>query len=292
MSVVTIAAAEAAKRGTTALPTFPDSNWSSMVSKTLMVIGGVMLISAAAGVLAFLLLRPVPSVDVIGPQATPFINVDQTKVLTVPDAPLAHASVIVALNNEKNKITLSTGLLAELRLAILSSAPDTPQTLTQLPVQTVLGAIAPNAPDTLRRAVENSPYLIGVHSYEGNQAFLILHTDSYERAFAGMLGWEGRLADDLSPLFTRVVSTHVNQAPINATASTTIASSTEPVFESKAFKDAIVENHDARVVQNSYGDTFLLWTFIDRNTLVITTNEVTLREILNRIHTTAIVPLP
>jgi|GEM_PF-1209759 len=58
------------------------------------------------------------------------------------------------------------------------------------------------------------------------------------------------------------------------------------------FIDRGVENHDARVVQDAKGNILLLWTFIDRSTLVITTNERTLREIISRISNSSVVPLP
>jgi UDP-N-acetylglucosamine transferase subunit ALG13 len=56
--------------------------------------------------------------------------------------------------------------------------------------------------------------------------------------------------------------------------------------------DKIVENHDARVIQNNTGDVSLLWTFIDRNTLIITTNDATLREIISRLQTAPVTPIP
>ena len=45
--------------------------------------------------------------------------------------------------------------------------------------------------------------MIGVYSWNGNQPFIILKTDSYENAFAGMLSWEKNIAGDLSALFPR-----------------------------------------------------------------------------------------
>jgi len=49
---------------------------------------------------------------------------------------------------------------------------------------------------------------------------------------------------------------------------------------------------DARVLQNQYGDVYLLWTFLDRNTLVITTNDATLREVISRLKEAPITPIP
>jgi hypothetical protein len=46
------------------------------------------------------------------------------------------------------------------------------------------------------------------------------------------------------------------------------------------------------VIQSQSGDILLLWTFVNRNILVITTNESTLREIISRLADPSIVPTP
>jgi hypothetical protein len=72
-----------------------------------------------------------------------------------------------------------------------------------------------------------------------------------------------------------------------------IATTTTPTqFIQTGFVDKIVENHDARVIQNNTGDVSLLWTFIDRNTLVITTQGATLREIISRLQQAPVTPIP
>src|SRR5205085_2604310 len=110
VSVVSIAAAEAARRDSTrAQKNFASSGWGSFIGKLFAIIGGVVLLSAAAGVLAYFFLRPAPSVEIATPQEAPFITVDQTRVLTVPQGPLLHTPVILALNDEKNKFELALG---------------------------------------------------------------------------------------------------------------------------------------------------------------------------------------
>jgi hypothetical protein len=114
-----------------------------------------------------------------------------------------------------------------------------------------------------------------------------------------MLEWERTMQNDLSPLFKRIPPTHANTS---TSVDTTIASSsasttstipaTEEPFGPAAFVDKIVENHDARAVLNSDGEILLLWTFIDRYTLVITTNEYTLREVVSRLANAPVVSIP
>jgi hypothetical protein len=120
-----------------------------------------------------------------------------------------------------------------------------------------------------------------------------LRVDSYQQAYSGLLAWEPSMQQDLLPLFSRHPSPHL--PPADTQASSTAATSTPtttPEFLQTGFVDQVVENHDARVILNSTGDILLLWTFLDRNTVVITTNDATLREIIRRSNTPPVVPQP
>jgi hypothetical protein len=178
-----------------------------------------------------------------------------------------------------------------------------------VPAQTFFMQIAPNMPQTLTRTLLPT-FLLGVHAYDGNQALLILKTDSYEQAFSGMLAWERTMRDDLLPLFAYTPPARITQENMLATTtatSTLAATSTQAQATSTAtttpeaapsaflqtgFIDKIVENHDARVFQNNFGDVYFLWTFLDRGTIVITTNPNTLKEVILRTHEAPIVPTP
>ena len=43
---------------------------------------------------------------------------------------------------------------------------------------------------------------------------------------------------------------------------------------------------------NPEGDILMLWTFLDRTTIVIATNESTLREIISRLSQASLISLP
>jgi hypothetical protein len=89
----------------------------------------------------------------------------------------------------------------------------------------------------------------------------------------------------LLPLFKRT-------PPVHTTASNATTTATSTVSVALKFTDRIIENHDTRALETNLGDIVLLWTFLDRSTLVITTNEATLREILSRHKNFPILPLP
>ena len=99
-----------------------------------------------------------------------------------------------------------------------------------------------------------------------------------------MLDWERTLNTDLLPLFSRNPSPKPQGAPAPASAT--------PQFLQTSFVDKVVENRDTRAYLNSAGDILLLWTFLGRNIILITTNEYTLREVLSRMSSAPVVPIP
>lgn len=115
-------------------------------------------------------------------------------------------------------------------------------------------------------------FMVGAHIFDGNQPFLIFKTNFYENAFAGMLGWEKNIIDDLFPLF---------KTPTEETTSAGAVTNTS-AFEPTIFSDLVIKNKDARALKSADGKIILLYSFIDKNTIVITTNENTFSEILTR----------
>lgn len=115
-----------------------------------------------------------------------------------------------------------------------------------------------NAPAIFSQALDNS-YMLGVYSKNERYPVLIFKIKLYENAFAGMLEWENRIATDLAKIW-----------PIKSTG------------VSSKFTDKYLDNHDTRELSDENGNLVLIYSFIDRKTLAITTNEETLRAIFER----------
>jgi hypothetical protein len=308
VSVVSIAAAEANRRGTQ--PVSQDAQLGTTSTPhtlrgILFTVLGLLLIGGASGVLIYAILSnaPLPAQEV---GSAPFIAIDGIGKVSVP-ASVEGRYLIQQLTSAKNSVSLSVGLVAQLYIEQTSTSTDGPPTF--MTAQRLLTLLAPDIPSTLLRDI--SPvYLLGVHSSAVNEPFLILKVDSYEQAYAGMLTWEKTMKQDLSPLFsytpppnaasgnslpispafasststTTASSTITTSSSTPSTASSTIATSSTPIAPAQfGFADAIVENHDARVTQDQYGSVNFLWTFLDRQTLLITTNPLTLHEIISRL---------
>ncbi len=279
VSVVSIAAAEAQRRkkgGQMEEPAVPHYS----LRRAVMLVAGAVLVCAALGALGYAALRNAP-LPVQAPTQAPFISVDSAQVVTLPAQP-THSAVMQALTSAKNNVQLSLGLVAWLYPTVASTtAGAEAQGLTG---PQIIALLAPDVPQELALTIEPT-YLLGVHNYASYQPFLILSVDSYEQAYAGMLAWEPTMHSDLSPLFDYTPSP---QLAGTATSSAT----TTAQFLPTPFKDAVVESHDARVIEDSSGTIEFLWTFLDSNTLVITTNEYTLREVISRLSQAPVTPLP
>jgi len=233
----------------------------------------------------------VPARTSAAPEAA-FIRVDMTRAITIP-ADYTPTDVLRLFTQNRDTLALSLGLVARLE-------PIREGTTTPMTAQGFFALMNPSNVSDLSRAL-SPQFLLGVHIFQDNQAFLIFHTDTYAQAYAGMLSWERTMHPDLSPLFDRGASAiSPDQSAANTSASSSIASSATaatspsatpaPQVLTTAFTDRTVENHDARVLQDTQGNILLLWTFLDRNTLVITTNEYTLRELITRLAGAPVVP--
>jgi hypothetical protein len=125
-------------------------------------------------------------------------------------------------------------------------------------------------PDRLLRTLSRD-YMIGVHAFDGNSPFLILKTTFFQNAFPGMLEWEKDMRNDLLPL---IRIDHFDAERI--------------VSNSDIFTDRVIANKDVRVLAGTSGD-ILLYTFADKDTILIATSEKTLRNILDKLLSVRIV---
>ncbi|MSR71630.1 MAG: hypothetical protein EXS50_03125 [Candidatus Taylorbacteria bacterium] len=146
--------------------------------------------------------------------------------------------------------------------------------------QNFLSLLKVNAPDQFIRTLEPD-FMFGIHSFNGNNAFIILKTNLYQSAFAGMLKWEDSISNDLSSILPSLIK--------NENSKTFATSTSQILAMRKPFIDLVIKNKDVRALTNEYERITLLYTFLDKGTILITTNEFTLKEILDRIANRSVV---
>lgn len=149
-------------------------------------------------------------------------------------------------------------------VSIFSFVVENASTTTILNSKQFVNTISWRMGGTLLRALSDK-YSVGLYKQNTDQFFAVFTLTSYEGAFAGMLEWERYIYEDLKTFLEH-----------DASEST---STSTPIF---LFKDRVVENKDTRVLEKD-GVPVLLYSFPDRRTLLISADETTFREILNRL---------
>ena len=90
--------------------------------------------------------------------------------------------------------------------------------------------------------------------------FMVIKTTNFDTVFGGLLASESTLSEDLS-LF---ISSSTDKLSIN-------------------FIDELIQNHDIRVLKSESGRDALVYGFVNRNTIVITSDRETFSEVANQI---------
>lgn len=118
--------------------------------------------------------------------------------------------------------------------------------------------------DLIRSLTDN--FALG--SIGGKSRFLVLKNNYYGGAFAGMLGWENNIINDLRDLLDlpAIKSSNITTTTVGTT---TVLSQ----IISPQFKDGVVANRDARIFRDGSGSIILLYLFPDNDTIVITGSE-------------------
>lgn len=130
--------------------------------------------------------------------------------------------------------------------------------------QEILLVLAPQMSGSFARAIKT--IMFGALN---NEPFIVLKVTSFDAAFAGMLDWEDTASADLAPLFGSSVS-----ASFDASART----STQ--VRNAFFKDIIASNKNTRLLQDESANDRIVYTFVDQNTILITTTRNTLSNLL------------
>lgn len=142
------------------------------------------------------------------------------------------------------------------------------------PIENLISVLGDRAPGSLMRTLDES-YMLGSYndSHGQEHVFLILKVKDYNQAYASMLEWEKTLLEDMFILFGKDLGVE-GQA----------------LFE-KSWKDIIINNRDARIIYDKESNELLYYIFPDKNTLIITDNQDTIKEVTLRLLAKATKPL-
>ena len=144
-----------------------------------------------------------------------------------------------------------------------------------------------NIPPSLLRAF-GKRFMLGLVKESVSEPFILIEVASFENAFAGMLGWESSLYKDIGPLLlSKKIAPTVMSSQQSQQTGTSTSSSTPPlglkIEINTSFEDITIKNKDARILKNNRNDTVLLYSFLDKNTLLITSSESVFQDLANRL---------
>lgn len=262
VSVIKIALAEKEKREQENI--YKEAEGTNL-SKTFLVIGGIILIATAIIGSYFLFLKKKEienSKPIVITNLETFLSYDSKSYIDVTN--ITNANELLAIIDKERKV--DTGLIKALFLT--KTVNSLPEIITSKDFLSIIKTIAPGA---LTRSLSDK-YLIGeytnknvVNENDKNATFLIFQTNDYNQAYASMLEWEKTMFKDLFVLFN--INTYGTD---------------NSIFE-KPWKDILLNNKDARVLYGENGEGILYYVFVDKNTLVITSNKEALKEIVIRL---------
>lgn len=267
-SLTSIAAAEAqrrAKRPLSAGVKARQVDWK----KIGVISGSALLIGLSIGIFVYFLLFYQKEESPVQEEIQSIIFAERQKRIDITDS--SARRVIQQLTEERSLSALSLGQIKHLHLTTTDTRTGTTHTLT---TSEFFNAIGAGVDDAFLRSLDQD-FMVGIHSFDRNQPFMIFTSNSYQHSFAGMLTWERVMYQDLFPFMGKDIDP-ANGRAVNPRTG-------EEIILKPAFEDIIVQNIDARALVSEGGTTQLLYAFPNQQTLIITTNENTLIEIVTRL---------
>ncbi len=255
-SMIQIALAEAKKKER-------DLNSPEYSSKknVALLVGGILFLLLGLGVGGFFALRSTPKPVEVTTEI-PIILTDSEKEIDITD--LTRNEIVTIIQGEKTK---QAGIVGRIETEKIVYEIE-PSTRANVRASDFMESLGTQIPQELARSFGDK-FVFGFHSLQKKEPFLILKTNSYQNTFAGMLEWESNMVYDLQGIF------------LNTTLQTS--------SNKENFNDEVLANKDARVVRDEDGKIIFLYAFIDKETLLITTNTLSVKEISERIRAAKLV---
>lgn len=272
-TVVSVATAEShARKAKVIASDFASSIKSEQTKKIASYILGIILVISGSGGLYYVYLtkqNPVVKIE----REDSLIFAEQ--IIQINTANISSNEILKMFDKERQKTYSTIGSIVEIRPVKIISLPENKTETKILNSEDFFQAFMLKPPPRLIRSLEPK-FMLGINILSRNEPFLIFKITSYEIAFSEMLEWEKNMENDMTGLFFA----KEKSAKIAAT-----SSPSEPIV----FKDIIFKNTDARELKNDDGKTLLIYAFPNKETLIISTNTITIETVINRLTTRKVV---
>lgn len=264
-TVIKIALAEKAKKENEEISLATKKAFSMNI---FYVIGGVVLIVLAIFSTIFLIQKgkEASQITPIKKEVQTIVHGDNQVMLDITNVSTKDDMINAIINLSKTEIKNKT--ITSIVPVTVSNNVSTVVTSNEF-----LNKIETNIPGNLSRSL-NQDFMLGIYNDNShNHLFLILKTNDYDQAFAGMLAWENTLLSDMY----KIMNIDVSSLATN-------------IFETQ-WSDKIIENKDSRIIKDSNGSEILIYMIPDKNKIIITDSKGAIVEILSRLVTQNIKPL-
>jgi hypothetical protein len=214
-----------------------------------LIISSIVVVGGGLGVLAALFIlntkEDLPVAPTITANVPSFIRTDD-------DIPLPLSSTRTVLYQAlENEMRADHGTVVQYYPTITESATTRPAS-----TDAIMRTLSWGVPGSFVRVLDSS-MMFGSVRGGSNEPFIILSSTNFDVAFAGLLSWEATMSADLAPFFGE---------PVNG-----------------RFTDAITSNRSIRVLRDEAGKERLIYAFVNKNLIVITTTTDTLGAIIGRV---------
>ncbi len=244
---------------------------SGSSKKFIMLILSILLIAGGIGGGYYLYLQSplaLPKVEVpVSNRLPSIIKPDNQKLADLGQVRSADFPIKVkeVLFNDQNDIGKINEYILSISTGSTTNRIDGPQFFQLLDT---------SAPESLNRSLIKK-WMIGTYDEEfGKVPFIILSTDFFQNTFAGMLKWESDMPDEMAILFDYEDRARQDNGTTTINSFFTIRGK---------FQDRVVLNRDVRAFISENGELLILYSFVDKDTLIMTTNEETLKKLIQKI---------
>ncbi len=217
-----------------------------------------------------------PSEDVFDVEIPEYVFAEDNKEIDVTG--LARRELLLTLEREVENVDVRQGAIANLYLVRKETLEDGGELTTHVPTAELLSTFSETLPFELSEYLDDVP-MFGVHARVRPAPFFIFKTVHFGNVFSGMTKWEETMQADLAPLFGDAIEV----TPQLRSATSTLPDRNEPT--PGVWIDDVVSNKDVRVLRDQRGEVVLLHSFINPQTIVITTNEETFSQLVERAST-------
>jgi len=199
------------------------------------------------------------------------------KINTIDLDGVSKDQLVEKLNSVKNEVKLNTNDILHIALTKKNTeggaVPITPAYFFSL--------LTNDTPPALLRSF-GTDMMFGYFNDGSNEPFLLATIDSFENTYSSMLDFESSIHKAIGVLFSKrtLIISGVGDGSERAT--TTQVIDYDLGTEMK-FEDDTIKNKDIRILKNDRGETILLYSFINKNTLLITSSEKVLEVMLTKL---------